>query len=579
MPSDDTTTLSHVRVSRRALLLGLSVLLASCRASILGRDKATPTVRPTEPGSAGAGTESPGTGGGEVGTVLEAPPPATVADPSGEQTLTMIGSPDGPATLDPALVRDTESAFVTRQIFRGLVRLDEQLQPVPDLARRIEISPDGLTYTFFLWEDITFANGRRITAEDVRYSLERATDPALAGGHGETLPAGTYLADIAGAADRLAGRADSLRGVEVLDQGTVRITLEHPTTNFLLKLAATPGYVVDRENARNDGNWWKKPNGSGPFNLAEWREQERIVLEAHPGYTPNPPTLERVVILIGTEALQPVAMYEQGEVDVADVGLFEIDRLQAPNSPLREELHVQPLFAVSYVLFNPNVPPLDNPDLRRALLQGFDRHKIATVTYDGHVTPVDGILPPGLLGRDWPAEVPAYDPEAARALLDRAVGSERPTVSIYTTGAQAPVAMKQVYQRDLGLPVEVLQLDFTDYINELGTREMPATSLTWVADFPDPDTFLRALFYSTSPDNPIGYRNPEVDRLLDEARGETDPERRAALFQQVQQTIIDDAVVVPLYAEASLTLIKPYVHGMTLTPLGILGLETVWMTL
>lgn len=560
-----------------ALVLA-AFLLAGCRVPLLGGDEATPTVRP--PGSERTITATPGTGGGgEVGTVLEAPPRATAADPSGEQTLTITGSPEGPATLDPALVRDTESAFVTRQIFRGLVRLDERLQPVPDLARRIEISPDGLTYTFYLWEDITFTNGRRITAEDVRYSLERATDPALAGGRGETLPAGTYLVDIAGVADRLAGRADSLRGVEVLDQGTVRITLEHPTANFLLKLAATPGYVVDRENARNDNDWWKRPNGSGPFKLAEWREQERIVLEAHPGYTPNPPTLETVVILIGTEALQPVAMYERGDVDVASVSLYEVDRLQAPNSPLREELHVQPLFAVSYVLFNPNVPPLDNPDLRRALLQGFDRHKIATVTYDGHVTPVDGILPPGLLGRDWPADVPAYDPESARALLDHALGSERPTVSIYTTGAQAPIAMKQVYERDLGLPVEVLQLDFVDYIAELGTRQVPATSLTWVADYPDPDTFLRALFYSTSPDNAIGYRNPEVDRLLDEARGEADPARRAALYEQAQQTIIDDAVVVPLYAEESYTLIKPYVHGMTITPLGILGLETVWMTL
>src|SRR5690606_21746213 len=163
-----------------ALVLA-AFLLAGCRVPLLGGDEATPTVRP--PGSERTITAIPGTGGGGgVGTVLEAPPRATAADPSGEQTLTITGSPEGPATLDPALVRDTESAFVTRQIFRGLVRLDERLQPVPDLARRIEISPDGLTYTFYLWEDITFANGRRITAEDVRYSLERATDPALAGG-------------------------------------------------------------------------------------------------------------------------------------------------------------------------------------------------------------------------------------------------------------------------------------------------------------------------------------------------------------------------------------------------------------
>ncbi|MDI3340389.1 MAG: peptide ABC transporter substrate-binding protein [Sphaerobacter sp.] len=553
--------------------LVLAILAAGCRAPSLSGRKVSDAPTPIARGTMVAPT--PGTG---AATVLEAPLPGGAAQPTGQQTLTLIGTPDGPTTLDPALIRDVDSAFVARQIFRGLVRLDERLEPVPDLARRIEIAPDGLTYTFHLWDSITFASGKPITAEDVRYSLERATDPALVGGRGDTLPAGTYLADIAGATERLAGAARSLSGVEVVDERTVRIRLVHPAVNFLAKLAATPGFVVDRENVAQGATWWRQPNGSGPFALREWREGDRLVLRRNEGYAPHPPTLESVTILIGANALQSVTLYERGEVDVASVSVFDVDRLQAPSSPVRDELHAQPLFAVSYVLFNPNLAPLDNLDLRHALMAGFDRTKIATVSYNGHVEPADGLLPPGLLGREWPAAVPAYDVAAARALLERAVGAERPTVTLYTSGADAPVAMKQVYERDLGLPVEVLQLEWPDYMAELDQRQLTALSLTWVADFPDPDTFLRSLFYSTSPDNYIGYRNPEVDRLLDEARAEADPVRRAALYEAAQQEIIDDAVVMPLYVEVSYLLIKPDVHGLPSTPLGILGLESVWLT-
>lgn len=512
-------------------------------------------------------------------SVIEAPPPSAIPNPTGQQTLTLAGPVDGPSTLDPATVRDAESAFLVRQIFRGLVRLDDQLNPVPDLASRIEISPDGLTFTFTLHDGISFDSGRRITAEDVRFSLERATDPALEQGNGSQLPAQVYLGDIVGASDRMAGKAGGLSGVEVVDPKTIKIRLVRPTRDFLLKLAGTPAYIVDPQNVATGNEWWRKPNGSGPFAVTDWRGNDQIVLTGHQGYQPNPPTLKTVVILLGTKAFDPMTLYQRGEVDVADVPSSSLDRVQANNSPYRSQLVVQPMYAAAYVMLNPNVAPLDNPDYRRALVASFDRAKVATVSLEGFVKPADGIVPPGLAGRSWPAQVPPYDLATGKSLLAKADGGQAPPeLTIVTNGSVVPISMKQVYERDLELPVQVLQMDWQDYLQDLVARKLPAFVLDWLADYPDPESFLRTLFYSRSPDNYIGYKNAEVDRLLDQAIIEPDSAKRASLYEQAQQRLIDDGVLIPLYYDVAYTLVKPNVYGLSVTPLGILGLESVWVT-
>lgn len=561
------------------------VLLSGCRlTSWGGAGSPTPTVAATqastpEPRATPSAVVTATQASTDGVTVLEAPAVPADARPTGEQRLTLAGPVDGPTTLDPPKIRDVGSAFIARQVFRGLVRLDGELTPVPDLARRIEISRDGLTYRFQLWEDLRFADGRPITADDVRFSLERATDPALEGGDGASLAAQTYLADIVGATERMRGSGEPLSGVQVEDARTVTIRLVEPARDFLIKLAATPAFIVDRENVASGSEWWRSPNGSGPFALERWTPQQQITLRGNDGYRPHPPMLETVDILLGANAVRPLALYERGQVDLAEVAPASVDRLEAANSPYREHLVVTPSFGASYVVFNPNIPPFDDLNLRRALLQSFDRQKIANVSFEGRVRQADGIVPPGMAGRDWAADVPPYDLAAGRALLEQAVGADgSPVLTFYTMGDFVTVAMKRVYERDLGVTVDVVALDWPDYLRQLSARRLPAFMLSWVADYPDPGAFLRILFHSQSPENYIGYANPEVDRLLDQAEVEPDGERRLDLYRQAQQAIIDDAVLVPLYFVETYMLVQPHVHGVTMTPMGILGLESVWIT-
>ena len=538
---------------------------------------ATPTVG-SLPGT--AGTPRPVGSPAALGVARVLTPPARTARPTprGDQTLTLAG-PQATPTLDPALVRDTSSAFLAHQLFRGLVRLDEQLEPVPDLAERIEVAADGLSYTFTLRADATFHDGRPITAQAVKYSLERATDPALAARGGQ-LPGATYLKDIAGAADRLAGRARELRGVRVADNRTVVITLDSPQVSFLMKLSHPAAAVVDEANARAGATWWQRPNGSGPFRL-DSLGADRLVLKRFDRFYGGAPALETVTVLLGQAAGEPMNLYEGGKIDYTRVPLSSVDRVLVDTSPLRAQLSVTPALSLTFVAFNPNVPPFDDPAVRRAFARALDRDKVARVSQVGKVVPARGIVPPDMPGGPWVAALPAHDPGAARAQLAASrYGAALPRTTIYTTsggGSGAAETMQGVYGRDLGVTLEVVGIEWEEYLEGLSARAYPAFELTWVADYPDPDNFLAVLFAGDSGENHGGYRNPEVDRLFATAAVERDPERRRALYLEAQQRILDDAVVIPLYHTIDYTLVKPHVKGLTITAMGVLELDTVWI--
>lgn len=552
----------------RLLLIAILLSLAGCR--FLARPIPTPTSAPTEPPT----TRSPSLTAVPLtpGTTLEAPPRPTPPPLEGEQILTLAGPPEGFLTLDPALVRDVDSAFLVQQLFRGLVRFDRDLHVVPELAERIELAPDGRTYTVVLRPDLTFHDGSPISTADVKYSFERASDPRLAGGNGRQLPAWNVFRDVVGGQERLLGRRPDIPGLEVVDDRTLRIHLVGPRPTFLLRLALPAASVIQRTNVEGGHEWWRRPVGSGPFRLLRWTDEE-IVLGAYPGYRPGPPYLREVHVRIGTGALSPLNRYERGELDVAPVSIWDLDRISAPDSPYREHLIAQPLLAGTYVFFNPALPPLDDPEVRRALIQAFPREKVAQVTLRGHVEIADAILPSAMPGGPWRAALPAYDPVAARAVL----AGRSLHLEVASAGSELPVMLARVWQQELGATVEVLQYDWPDYLADLDARRLPIVVLSWVADYPDPEAILDALFARESPFRPIEYDNPVVQLHLARARSTLDPVERRAELSAAQDALLADGVVLPLTFDVEYLVVAPRVRDWPLSPLGILGLERVWI--
>ena len=471
-----------------------------------------------------------------------------------------------PETLDPALAQDVNSWGYLLHIHSGLVRLDRDMKVVPELAAGWSLSPDGRTYTFTLREDARFHSGRAVTAQDVKYSLERATDPRL-----RSQVASIYLGDIVGVAEKLAGTATEIRGVSVRDERTIDITIDAPKVYFLSKLTYPTAAVLDRENVEGSADWTERPNGAGPYRLLR-RDAERVVLERSEHYFRSGPAPQRIEFYFGPRSA--MAMYEAGELDVIPVGLGDIERALDEKGDLHDDLVVQPGLGVYYLEMNVAQKPFDEREVRRAFAMAVDKDKIVDVTLKGTARRANGILPPGLLGHDPDfAGLPFDVEEARRSLAASSYGEGKALPPITITGGMGELFAEVFYANlEAEMEVQVVQEGYFEGLAE-GAYQMRFAG--WMADYPDPENFLDVLLHSRSRGNHGGYSNPEVDQLLERARVETSQERRASLYREAEHIAVEDAALVPLFFEVNYSLVKPRVRGLAVTPLGIISFEGV----
>ncbi|MBE0431007.1 MAG: peptide ABC transporter substrate-binding protein [Dehalococcoidia bacterium] len=484
----------------------------------------------------------------------------------------------GPITLDPAISADMSSHTYVVHIFSGLVRLDHELNIVADIAESWEISPDGRTYTFYLRQDVTFHNGREVKAADFKYSWERACDPATGSG-----TAATYLGDIVGVGDMLAGRAEEISGVEVIDDYTLRVIIGEPRVYFLSKLSYPTAFVVDSADVESGINWWRGPNGTGPFQLEEWREGQWLVLVRNENYYGQPAKLDQVVFYLLAGA--PMMMYEMDQIDVASVYFAYIDRVRDEAGPFYGELAASPELSLYYLGFNTARPPFDDANVRLAFCHAVDKERIATVIFRDMMSVADGILPPGMPGYDETLEGQDYDVEKALELIAASrYGdvSNLPPITLTLSGYGNYIpgylgAIVQEWQQNLGVEVSVRQLEPEKFVYHLGEEKDDVYMMGWIADYPDPHNFLDVLFSTGSQYNFGGYANFDLDALLDQAAVEQDEGLRMAMYQQAERLVIDEAACLPLLHGVNHVLVKPHVKGYELSPMGIPDLTRVYI--
>ena len=480
-----------------------------------------------------------------------------------------------PPTLDPHLTTDNISGRLVNEVFGGLVTLGLDLNVAPDLAERIEVSEDGLNYTFHLRKDAKFHNGKPVTSEDVRWSLERVADPLT-----QSPVAAQYLSDIVGVSAKLEGKANAISGLRIPDEHTVILTIDQPKSYFLSKLTYPTAFVLDQENIENDGSdWLRQPNGTGPFKLAEYQVGELLRLARNENYHLGPPNIDEVEFLLAGG--NSMLMYENDEIHVTGVGLADLERVLDPNEPLNAEIITAPtLFSVGYIGMNVNEPPFDDALFRKALNLAIDRDTIASVVLEGSNIPAKTIIPPG-----FPSHSPnvigyRYDPVRAQELITQSkYGNDlenlpRITLSISGSfGANVPLALEVILQSwkdNLGVEIEIQQTEWATFLQDLHNRRYQMFQLGWAADYADPENFLDILFHSQSENNHTNYSNPEVDRLLLQARIEPDQETRFGLYNQIEQMILDEAPWVLLWNSGeTYALIKPEVKGYELTAMTI----------
>ena len=489
---------------------------------------------------------------------------------------------DDPPTLDPHLSSDTTSSAIVVELYSGLLTLNTDLQLELEIAESMEVDDTSTVYTFYLRPDARFHDGKPITAHDFKWSIERAAHPDT----GSTV-AETYLNDIVGAKDVFEGNTTDMAGVKAIDDRTLQITIDEPKAYFLAKLTYPTAFVLDRENVEGGGRQWTDtPNGTGPFRLAEYRIGERLVLERNDNYYKEKAKVDRVVFNLAGG--QTMAMYENDEIDFTGVGLFDIDRILDPQEPLHDELIIaQPEFTVSYIGFNTTMPPFDDRKFRQALNHAIDKRLIASEIFSDLAVPAYGILPPGFPGYNPDLEGLEHDPELAKQLLSESKYADpetRPRIvmTIPGTGGSPSVSLEAVlgmWEDTLGVQVEIQQIEWATYLKDLDARRFQSYSgLGWAADYPDPQDFIDILFYSDSETNHGAYSNPDVDRLVEEARSEPDPARRVELYQEAEKIIVEDAAWVPMWFSGErYVLVKPHIKDYRMTPMIVPKLSHIYV--
>ena len=493
---------------------------------------------------------------------------AARAAPSSDGVLRIARG--APLNMDPAQVTTVDSAVFVVEIFGGLLTLDQELRIAPDLAESVPgptLNSDGtVTYRFTLRRNASFHDGRRITAEDVKWSIERHAHP-------ETLSptAPDFLGDIVGVREYTRGRIDDIPGIEVIDDLTLDITIDAPKPYFLYKLTYPTAYVVDRNEIEADPDGWSAlPNGSGAFKLAEWTDGDRIVLERFDDYHLEPAKVARVEVRFAGGGLD---QFENGEIDIASVGAAELERVKDPADPLNELFVSRAELSVFYIAFNTTIPPFDDPLVRRAFAHAIDKDTLAGDVLLDAVEPAAAIVPPGLAAHDADSRGLPFDPELALELLEQSQYYGTPLleeVRLTTSGGGATPggtveAVLAMWEEYLGLSVLPQQVEFASFLTELDRSQHGMFQIGWVMDFPDPQNILDYKFHSASHGNDVDLDDPQIDALLEEARVEQDFELRTDIYRRVDRMLINDAVWVPLFYGVSNEVVQPYVEGYTPT--------------
>jgi ABC-type transport system substrate-binding protein len=557
------------------IILGL-LLLVACSGSAGGpSNKEATAPAATAPAAPAAKGAAPAASGAPVA------PGETVQRRRGGKLVHLFSEPP---TLDPHLTTDATSAGVIVEVFGGLVTIDPNLKFVPDLAERWDISRDGRVYTFHLRRNAQFHDGKPVTAEDVRWSLERVTNPLT-----ESPVVDQYLSDIVGVKEKLKGAAQTISGLRVIDDHTLELTIDAPKSYFLAKLTYPTGFVLDRKNVEgNPRTWTRQPNGTGPFKLARYEVGKTLRLARNDRYHLGSPYLDEVEMILSGGS--PMLMYENDEIHLTGVGLADLDRVRDPANALFAELKkAPPGFSVGYIGLNVTQPPLDDPKVRQALNLAINKQEIASTVQADLVVPAKGIIPPGFPSFNPNLRGYDYNPERAKQLLRESRYGDKlgqlPTITLTIPGSFGASAgldldvILQMWQKNLGIRVEVQQTEWATFLQDLNRRRFQMFEIGWIADYPDPENFLDILFHSKSTNNHGSYRNLEVDALLEQARVEPDEATRFRLYNRIEQMIVDDAPWVPLWhSGVGYALVKPKVRDYYLTPLVIPKLRYVYFS-
>ena len=474
------------------------------------------------------------------------------------------------ADIQTADVQKTSKDYeVPFNIFDRLVDVevgtDGNSKIVPSLAESWDISDDGLEYTFHLRQGVKFHNGNDFTAEDVAYTFHRML--TVEGGVNTE-----FIDQIKGADELLAGETDTLEGVEVADDYTIKVTLKEPFAGFLASISSPGVSIYDSEATEAAGDQFGMDPavtvGTGPFEFSSWSFNNQLVLTRNEDYWKGASGLPGVVIKIIPDTETQSMMFESGELDILDLD-YAADSVDRFTETYPDQIVQGPRVGIVYFTMNFNKEPFQDVRVRKAVQMSIDRQAILDALYGGRGQVEQGIFPHGLIGFNPDQEEIKYDPEAAKALLAEAGYADGFDMEIAADSSASDtmtMALEIVSDQlaEVGIRAEIKNYDESTWLETRKSGELGSFMSTWSADYNDPDNFIYTFFGNEEKTRirSINYPDTEVMERVAKARTIVNEDERLAEYKALEEKLIhEDAAWVPMFSRLHLFAVSKRVQG------------------
>ncbi len=486
--------------------------------------------------------------------------------------------PDEPETLDWNRAHTPIEAYILMNLMEGLVRFGTgptALKVVPALAQRWQVSTDGMLYTFQLRPGVRWSDGQPLKAQDFVFSWKRLLSPATAAAYAY------LLFDIQGAEAYNQGLLQDFSqvGIKALSDRVFQVKLNHPQPQWIQTLAFWVTYPLREDIVKKYGEMWATPGRMvtlGPFVLMSHDLNSKIVMRSGAFYFGKRGNVDEVVAQIIPSDTEALHLYQAGELDLL-TDLAGLDMTQLYKRPDRK---LFPYLKTAFIEFVTSKYPASNLKVRRAIAMSINKQKLVELLGGGQQAATT-FVPPPLLGYATRGGLD-YNPSLAMLEL-RHCGidwsEESLTLDYLIPNSEKSKIVGKFIQselkKNLGIEVNLKASDHQDYRLKIDLNTFPLFESSWTADFPDPDNFL-SIFLSTSGNRRTTWKDETFDQEVQLARQSNSPKEREVLYRHLQQTLLqDDAVVVPLYYESNLVLVRPRVRNLEINPMNGLDLRRV----
>jgi len=486
-----------------------------------------------------------------------------------------------PTTLDPAKVEDGDTIDLLQQVFEGLVFWDESNKVAGKLAEKWEILDGGTTYKFTLKQGVKFHSGKEMTSADVKWSIERACRTNI-----QSAVAEAYMGEIIGVKEMVAGKATTVSGVTADDKYTVTIKIDKPRPYWLGKFTYLCSAVMDKDVAPLDAEI-NKPElmaGTGPFKVSEYQSEQVIKLTAFADYHGGAPKLKSIERVVVKDPATRLSMYKAGDIDLLMLERQDVAQLEK-DPKYSKELVKFDRPVIWYVGLSPTIyKPFADRRVRQAFAMAIDKNEIVNEVLGGINEVANCILPPSVPGHRATAKFIPFDVAKAKALLAEAGyvpgKKELPPLSLMFREKRADVksvseAVARQLDTNLGVKVKLENKEWRNFLEMRNRNELPLFHLRWAADYLDPENYISFFFNSKGPENKVGYANDLVDTLTNQADIMADGPDRLKLYQQAEDLVLQDAIIIPIYFQRDVELINPRISGLKESDCGHLAHSSV----